>query len=102
MQRQNRFDKFDEDARHALSYAQEEAARRDHNYIGTEHLLLGLLHDKYSAASLMLKSIGVTPEEVRTAVESLMNERKPATTSEIGLTASAKKVIELAVDEARR
>jgi hypothetical protein len=99
---QDRFDRFTERARRVLFHAQEEAQRFNHNYIGTEHLLLGLLHDPDSLATKVLGDMGVESERVRSAVEHIIGRGDRIVLGEIGLTPRAKKVIELAVDEARR
>ncbi|MBI4310239.1 MAG: NDP-hexose 4-ketoreductase, partial [Chloroflexi bacterium] len=98
-----RFEKFSERARKVLSLAQEEAQRFNHNYIGTEHILLGLVRETDGVAARVLTNLGVELSKVRSAVEFIIGrgERRPAP-GEIGLTPRAKKVIELAVDEARR
>ncbi len=97
----NRFDKFTERARKVLSLAQEESQRFQHNYIGTEHLLLGLVREGEGVAAKVLVNLGVDLEKVRTAVESIIGRGDHIVLGEIGLTPRAKKVIELAVDEAR-
>src|SRR3989304_5488163 len=98
----DRFDKFTERARRVLTLAQEEAQRFNHNYIGTEHLLLGLVREGDGVAAKVLSNLGVELSKVRSAVESIIGRGDRATVGEIGLTPRAKKVIELAVDEARR
>ena len=98
----DRFDKFTERARKVLSLAQEEAQRLNHNYIGTEHLLLGLVREGEGVAGKVLTSLGVDLEKVRKAVEHIIGRGDHIVSGEIGLTPRAKKVIELAVDEARR
>ena len=98
----NRFDKFTERARKVLSLAQEESQRFQHNYIGTEHLLLGLVREGDGVAAKVLAHLGVKLEEVRTTIESIIGRGDHIALGEIGLTPRAKKVIELAVDEARR
>ncbi len=102
MSTRNRFDKFDEHARQSLSFAQEEAQRFSHNYIGTEHILLGLLEVTDCMAIQILASMGIEPQKVRNAVEFIIGRGDRIVLSEIGLTPRAKKVIELAVDEARQ
>lgn len=86
----------------AFSFAQEEAKRFNHNYIGTEHLLLGLVRDADSLAGRVLASLGVELPKVRSAVEFIIGRGDGLVTGEPGLTPRAKKVIELAMDEARR
>ncbi|MCH7488808.1 MAG: ATP-dependent Clp protease ATP-binding subunit, partial [Chloroflexi bacterium] len=98
----DRFDKFTERARRVLTLAQEEAQRFNHNYIGTEHLLLGLVREGDGVAAKVLSNLGVELSKVRSAVEFIIGRGDRATVGEIGLTPRAKKVIELAVDEARR
>ena len=98
----DRFDKFTERARRVLTLAQEEAQRFNHNYIGTEHLLLGLVRENDGVAAKVLGNLGVELGKVRSAVEVHHRARRRAVLGEIGLTPRAKKVIELAVDEARR
>ena len=98
----DRFDKFTERARRVLTLAQEEAQRFNHNYIGTEHLLLGLVREGDGVAAKVLSNLGVELAKVRSAVEFIIGRGDRAVLGEIGLTPRAKKVIELAVDEARR
>src|SRR5690242_7512378 len=102
MNDRDRFDKFTERARKVLSSAQEEAQRFQHNYIGTEHLLLGLIHDGESVAAKVLANLGVELNQVRSAVEFIIGRGDRIVLGEAGLTPRAKKVIELAADEARR
>ncbi|MCH8234785.1 MAG: ATP-dependent Clp protease ATP-binding subunit [Chloroflexi bacterium] len=97
-----RFEKFSERARRVLSLAQEEAQRFNHNYIGTEHILLGLVRETEGSAAKVLSSLNVELTKVRSAVEFIIGRGERPSSSEIGLTPRAKKVIELAVDEARR
>ena len=98
---QDRFEQFTERARRVLSHAQEEAQRFNHNYIGTEHLLLGLLRDPDSLAARVLGDLGVRLEDARQAVEFIIGRGDRVVLGEIGLTPRAKKVIELAITEAR-
>ena len=98
----SRFEKFSEKARRVLSLAQEEAQRFNHTYIGTEHVLLGLVRESDGVAAKVLTNLGVELPKVRSAVEFIIGRGERASTGEIGLTPRAKKVIELAVDEARR
>ena len=98
----DRFDKFTERARRVLSLAQEEAQRFNHNYIGTEHLLLGLVREGDGLAAKVLANLGVELNKVRSAVEFIIGRGDRPISGEVGLTPRAKKVIELAVDEARR
>jgi len=102
MSSSDRFDKFTERARKVLTLAQEEAQRFNHNYIGTEHLLLGLVREGDGVAAKVLANLGVELNKVRSAVEFIIGRGDRTVTGDIGLTPRAKKVIELAVDEARR
>ncbi len=102
MSSRDRFDKFTERARKTLSLAQEEAQRFQHNYIGTEHLLLGLIREGEGVASKVLQSLGVELYKARSTVEFIIGRGDRIVLGEIGLTPRAKKVIELAVDEAHR
>ena len=98
----SRFEKFSERARRVLSLAQEEAQRFNHNYIGTEHILLGLVRENEGTAAKVLGGLGIELNKIRSAVEFIIGKGDTAASGEIGLTPRAKKVIELAVDEARR
>ncbi|MDE2836457.1 MAG: ATP-dependent Clp protease ATP-binding subunit [Chloroflexota bacterium] len=98
----SRFEKFSERARRVLSLAQEEAQRFNHNYIGTEHILLGLVRETDGVAARVLSSLNVELSKVRSAVEFIIGRGERPSPGDIGLTPRAKKVIELAVDEARR
>lgn len=96
------FEKFTDRARKVLTLAQEEAQRFNHNYIGTEHLLLGLVRENDGVAAKVLANMGVQLSKVRSAVEFIIGRGESMVTSELGLTPRAKKVLELAIDEARR
>jgi len=98
----SRFEKFTERARKVLTLAQEEAQRFNHNYIGTEHILLGLVREGDGVAAKVLSNLGVELNKVRSAVEFIIGRGERTVRGEIGLTPRAKRVIELAVDEARR
>src|SRR5947209_7835649 len=102
MQNSGSFDRFTERARKVLTLAQEEAQRFNHNYIGTEHLLLGLVREGEGVAAKVLSNLGIELTKVRSAVEFIIGRGERQVVGEIGLTPRAKKVIELAVDEARR
>jgi ATP-dependent Clp protease ATP-binding subunit ClpC len=102
VQQNDRFDKFSQRARQVLALAQEEAQRFNHNYIGTEHLLLGLVREGEGVAAKVLNNLGVELNKVRNAIEFIIGRGDRAPVGEIGLTPRARKVIELAVDEARR
>ena len=98
----SRFEKFSERARRVLSLAQEEAQHFNHNYIGTEHVLLGLVREPEGVGTRVLVSLGVDLSKVRSAVEFIIGRGEKQTSGDVGLTPRAKKVIELAVDEARQ
>ena len=98
----SRFEKFSESARKVLSLAQEEAQQFNHNYIGTEHILLGLVREQECVAAKVLVNLSVQLNKVRSAVEFIIGRGERTASGEIGLTPRAKKVIELSVDEARR
>src|SRR5436309_7287152 len=98
----DRFDKFTERARKVLTYAQEEARRFNHNYIGAEHLLLGLVREHDGVAAQVLRSLGAEPVRIRHALEFIIGRGDRMIVGEVGLTPRAGKTIELAVDEARR
>ena len=96
------FGKFTDRARKVLTYAQDEAQRFDHNYIDTEHILLGLVREGDGTAARVLETMGVELAKVRTAIEFLIGRGDRPVVGEVGLTPQAKRVIELAIDEARR
>ena len=97
----NRFDNFTRQAREVMNLAQEEAQRFQHNYIGTEHLLLSLVRGEGVAIKVLL-NLGIEQNKVRSAVEFIIGRGDRIALGEIGLTPRAKKVFDLAVDEARR
>tara|TARA_Y100001960_G_C14777595_1_gene884294 strand:+ start:203 stop:2659 length:2457 start_codon:yes stop_codon:yes gene_type:complete len=98
----SRFEKFSERARKVLSLAQEEAQRFNHNYIGTEHILLGLSKESEGVAAKVLDSLGIDSSKIQSSVEFIIGQGDRQTPETLGLTPRAKKVIELSVDEARR
>jgi ATP-dependent Clp protease ATP-binding subunit ClpC len=97
----SRFEKFSERARRVLTLAQEEAKHFNHNYIGTEHILLGLVREEEGVGAKVLANLGVSLSKARSAVEFIIGHGEKPITGEIGLTPRAKRVIELAIDEAR-
>jgi ATP-dependent Clp protease ATP-binding subunit ClpC len=97
----SRFEKFSERARRVLTLAQEEARQFNHSYIGTEHLLLGLVREEEGVAAKVLLNLGADLAKIRSAVEFTMGRGEKPSGGEIGLTPRAKRVIELAIDEAR-
>ncbi len=96
------FDKFTERARKVLSLAQEEAQHFQHDAIGTEHLLLGLVCEGESVAAQVLESLNVTPEKVRKAVEEAKGHGNGMVQGEIMLSPHANMAIEMAIKEAGR
>jgi len=96
------FDKFTEQARKVVSLAQEEARHFQHNTIGTEHILLGLVREGVSIAAHVLESQGVTLEKMRKAVEEAKGRGNAQVEGEIGLTPQATMAIEMAMKEAER
>ena len=98
----NKFDRFTKKARRVLALANEEAQALNHGYIGTEHLLLGLVREGDGVAARVLKDLDIDLPKVRQAVENIVGRGKRATLGRIGLTPRTKRVIELAVEEARR
>ncbi|OGO31497.1 MAG: NDP-hexose 4-ketoreductase [Chloroflexi bacterium RBG_16_56_11] len=98
----SRFEKFSERARRVLTIAQEEARNLNHSYIGTEHILLGLVREEEGVAARVLINLGIGLSKVRSAVEFIIGRGEKPGSGETGLTPRAKKVIELAIDEARQ
>jgi len=98
----SRFEKFSERARRVLTIAQEEARNLNHSYIGTEHILLGLVREEEGVAAKVLTNLGIGLSKVRSAVEFIIGRGEKPGSTETGLTPRAKKVIELAIDEARQ
>jgi ATP-dependent Clp protease ATP-binding subunit ClpA len=94
------FQRFTERARHAVVLAQDEARGLKHNYIGTEHLLLGLLREEEGLAARVLSSIDITVEGVRLQVAQIVGEGDEVTVGQIPFTPRAKKVLELSLREA--
>jgi hypothetical protein len=94
------FERFTERARRVVVLAQEEARLLDHNYIGTEHLLLGLIHEGQGVAAQALTRLGVSLEAVRAEVEEIIGQGQSAPTGHIPFTPRAKKVLELSLREA--
>ncbi len=84
-----------------LTIAQDEARQLNHNYIGTEHILLGLVREEEGVAAKVLTNLGVSLNKVRSAVEFISGRGEKPSAGETGLTSRAKRVIELAIDEAR-
>ncbi len=97
----DKLDRFTKRARRVLTLAQEEALRLNHNYIGTEHLLLGLVREENGVAVKVLRELGVEPGQVIRAVERTVGRGERAPFGKPTLAPRTKRVIELAVDEAR-
>ncbi len=98
----NKMERFTQRARRVLSLAQEEAERLQHNYIGTEHLLLGLMREDGGVAGRVLRDLGLEQSRVEELVERLTRASTRTTMVQLDLSPGTKKVLELAVDEARR
>ena len=98
----NKMERFTQRARKVLSLAQEEAERMQHAHIGTEHLLLGLMREEGGVASRVLRDLGVRPDEVERIVERLTSANKRPGVQRMDLSPATKRVLELAVEEARR
>jgi ATP-dependent Clp protease ATP-binding subunit ClpC len=95
-------DRFTSEARKALELAQDEALRLHHAHIGTEHLLLGLLRQASGRHAVALRRMGLDPSTARGAVDFLVRRGEAGASDEVGLSAGAKKAIELAVSEANQ
>src|ERR687891_1985203 len=95
------FERFTERAKQVVVLAQDEARRLKHNYIGTEHILLGLLREEEGLAARVLESLDITVEEVRSQVARVVGQGDEAATGQIPFTPRAKKVLELALREAQ-
>ena len=97
-----KLDRFTQRARRVLALAQEEAERMSHNYIGTEHLLLGLMKEEGGVAGQVLRKLGIQPQRVTDMVERITGPGRRTPQSKVDLTPRTKRVIELAVDEAHK
>ncbi|GIU97927.1 MAG: hypothetical protein KatS3mg013_1730 [Actinomycetota bacterium] len=94
------FERFTDRARRVVVLAQEEARMLNHNYIGTEHILLGLIHEGEGVAAKALESMNISLEAVRQQVEEIIGQGQAAPTGHIPFTPRAKKVLELSLREA--
>ena len=94
------FERFTDRARRVVVLAQEEARMLNHNYIGTEHFLLGLVHEGQGVAARALESLGISLEAVRQQVEEIVGQGQEAPSGHIPFTPRAKKVLELSSREA--
>jgi len=98
----DKMERFTQRARRVLSLAQEEAERMQHNYIGTEHLLLGLMREEGGVAGKVLRDLGLEPGRVEELVERLTRASTRNQPAKLDLSPGTKRVLELAFDEARR
>jgi ATP-dependent Clp protease ATP-binding subunit ClpA len=96
------FERFTDRARRVVVLAQEEARLLNHNYIGTEHLLLGLAHEGQGVAAAALESLGIRPEAIRSQVEQIIGQGQSAPSGHIPFTPRAKKVLELSLRESKQ
>jgi ATP-dependent Clp protease ATP-binding subunit ClpC len=94
------FERFTDRARRVVVLAQEEARMLNHNYVGTEHILLGLIHEGKGVAAKALESLGISLEAVRQQVEEIIGQGQSAPSGHIPFTPRAKKVLELSLREA--
>ena len=94
------FERFTDRARRVVVLAQEEARLLNHNYIGTEHILLGLIHEHEGIAAKTLEQLGISADAVRAKVEAIIGEGEGAPSGHIPFTPRAKKVLELSLREA--
>src|SRR6516165_2597966 len=93
------FERFTDRARRVVVLAQEEARMLDHNYIGTEHLLLGLIHEGEGIAAKALEAMGISLDAVRQQVEAIIGRGQQAPSGHIPFTPRAKRVLELSLRE---
>ena len=94
------FERFTDRARRVVVLAQDEAKMLNHNYIGTEHILLGLIHEGEGVAAKALEQMGISLEAVREQVEEVIGHGQTQPTGHIPFTPRAKKVLELSLREA--
>ena len=94
------FERFTDRARRVIVLAQDEAKMLNHNYIGTEHILLGLIHEGEGVAAKALEQMGISLEAVREQVEEIIGHGQNPPTGHIPFTPRAKKVLELSLREA--
>ena len=95
------FERFTDRARRVVVLAQEEARMLNHNYIGTEHILLGLIHEGEGVAAKSLESLGISLEGVRSQVEEIIGQGQQAPSGPIPFTPRAKRVLELCQEAAK-
>ena len=94
------FERFTDRARRVVVLAQEEARMLNHNYIGTEHILLGLIHEGEGVAAKALESLGISLDAVREQVQEIIGPSQQTQSGHIPFTPRAKKVLELSLREA--
>jgi ATP-dependent Clp protease ATP-binding subunit ClpC len=94
------FERFTDRARRVVVLAQEEARMLNHNYIGTEHILLGLIHEGEGVAAKALESLGISLDALRQQVEEIIGQGQHTQSGHIPFTPRAKKVLELSLREA--
>jgi ATP-dependent Clp protease ATP-binding subunit ClpC len=95
------FERFTDRARRVVILAQEEARMLDHDYVGTEHVLLGLIHEGRGVAAIVLESLAIRPEVVRERVQAVVGRGEQAPSGHIPFTAQAKDLLRLALEESR-
>jgi len=98
----NKMERFTQRARRVLGLAQENAEQMRHNYVGTEHLLLGLLGEESGVAGRVLRALDLTPRRVQEIIEHMVGAGSQTRSTKLELTPRTKRVIELSVNEARR
>src|SRR5581483_5378886 len=96
------FERFSDAAKKTLTLAQEEAERSHHSYIGTEHLLLGLMRNQDSLAAAVLANLGLEADTVRETIEAVLGRNERILVQRIIPTSRVKKVIEISFEESRR
>ena len=94
------FERFTDRARRVVVYAQDEARARNHNYIGTEHILLGIIHEGAGVAVQTLVALGVDPDDLRESVDEIIGRGDNLASGHVPFTPRAKKVLELSLREA--
>ena len=96
------FERFTDRARRVVVLAQEEARMLNHNYIGTEHILLGLIHEGEGVAAKALESLGISLDAVRQQVEEIIGQGQQVASGHVPFTPRAKKVLELSLRESEQ
>src|SRR6476661_2990234 len=96
------YQRFTEKAEKAIAFSQQSAVELGHNYVGTEHILLGLVKEGTGVAARVLQAQGITEEKILKEIEELIGKGEMAGESPVGFTPRTKRVLELAFKEARR